>query len=53
VKLLLEHGADPTVKGKYGETPLDLTREHDVVLVIEEWLGRGKKRRGKKPPLKR
>jgi len=45
VKLLLERGADPTVKDKYGKTPLDLAREEGydgVVSLIEEWLGRGK-----------
>ena len=43
VKLLLEYGADPTVKGKGGRTPLDLTRVKGygkVVSVIEEWLRR-------------
>jgi serine/threonine protein kinase len=41
VKLLLEHGADPTIKNKDGKTPLDLAREggrREVVSLIEEWL---------------
>jgi hypothetical protein len=49
VKLLLEHGADPTAKNKDGDTPLDLARargHREVVSLIEEfhmegWLGRG------------
>jgi ankyrin repeat protein len=43
VKLLLEYGADPTVKDKDGRTPLDLARakgRRKVVSVIEEWLRR-------------
>jgi ankyrin repeat protein len=43
VKLLLEYGADPTVKDKDGKTPLDLARvkgRRKVVSIIEEWLRR-------------
>jgi ankyrin repeat protein len=43
VRLLLEYGADPTVKDKDGRTPLDLARmkgRRKVVSVIKEWLRR-------------
>jgi len=43
VRLLLEHGADPTVKNKDGDTPLDLARargHREVVSLIEGWLRR-------------
>jgi ankyrin repeat protein len=43
VKLLLVHGADPTVD-EDGKTPLDLARVkgcRKVVSVIKEWLRRG------------
>jgi len=43
VRLLLEHGADPTVENKGGVTPLDLARglgRREVVSLIEEWLRR-------------
>jgi ankyrin repeat protein len=43
VKLLLEYGADPTVKDEDGRTPLDIARaegRRKVVSVIEKWLRR-------------
>jgi hypothetical protein len=41
VKPLLKHGADPTVKNKDGNTPLNVARRegrHEVVSLIEKWL---------------
>jgi hypothetical protein len=44
VRLLLEYGADPSIRNRDGKTPLDLAREsghREVVSLIEEWLRRG------------
>ena len=44
MRLLLERGADPSIRNRDGKTPFDLARERGhrgVVSLIEGWLGRG------------
>jgi serine/threonine protein kinase len=46
VKLLLEYGADPSIRNRDGKTPLDIARERGyrgIASLMEEWLGQREK----------